>query len=82
MATQTIDGDMMVWKVIHEHPETYDVFREFGCPDMRKGIFALSAHVMKVRWAARAHHIELARLLAALNEAVAKSEGDLPVTGH
>jgi len=75
MATRTIDGDMKVWNVIQEHPETYDVFRKFGCPDMRKGIFALSAHVMKVRWAARAHHLDLDKLLAALNEAVAESEG-------
>ncbi len=71
MTRQVINGDMKVWDVIQDYPETYQVFRRFGCPDMRQGIFAVSAHFMKVRWAARAHHIELDELLAGLNEAVA-----------
>jgi hypothetical protein len=70
MAREAITGDMRVWEVIHDYPETYEVFRSHGCPDMRHGIFALSARVMKVRWAARAHHIELDQLLHALNDAV------------
>jgi hypothetical protein len=79
MIPQIIDGDMRVWTVIQEHPETYDVFRNFGCPDMRKGIFALSAHIMKVSWAARVHHIELDRLLADLNQAVSEHHLETPV---
>jgi len=70
MATQHVDGDMRVWKVIQEHPETYEVFRKHGCPDMRKGIFALSAHLMKIRWAAKAHHIPADELLRDLNSAI------------
>lgn len=70
MARKTITGDMRVWEVIQRYPETYDVFRRHGCPEMRKGIFALSAHVMKVRWAARAHKIPLDELLRDLNAEV------------
>lgn len=74
MKTHNVDGDMRVWNVIHNHPETYEVFRKYGCPDMRSGMYALSAHIMKVRWAACVHHIELDRLLNDLNEAVAEHD--------
>jgi hypothetical protein len=70
MAREYITGDMRVWEVIQRYPETYEVFRRHGCPDMRHGIFALSAHVMKVRWAARAHKIALDELLRDLNAEV------------
>lgn len=70
MLRETITGDMRVWDVIQRYPETFEVLRRHGCPDMRHGIFALSAHIMKVRWAARAHHIELDQLLHDLNTAV------------
>jgi hypothetical protein len=70
MALERITGDMRVWEVIQRYPETFEVFRRHGCPDMRKGIFALSAHVMKVRWAARAHKIPLDELLRDLNAEV------------
>ena len=71
---ETIDSDMRVWNVIEQHPETVEVFRGHGCPDMRKGIYALSAHVMKVKWAARMHHIPVDELLRDLNEAVQEKE--------
>lgn len=70
MTNERITGDMRVWEVIQRHPETFEVFRRHGCPDMRKGIFSLSARVMKVRWAARAHKIPLAELLRDLNAEV------------
>lgn len=70
MAREYITGDMRVWQVIQRYPETFEVFRRHGCPDMRHGIFALSARVMKVRWAARAHKIPLADLLRDLNAEV------------
>lgn len=82
MTRQAINGDMKVWDVIQDYPEAYQVFRRFGCPDMRKGVFAVSAHFMKVRWAARAHHIELEELLAELNEAVAGRDRGEPETRH
>jgi hypothetical protein len=49
---------------------------------MRKGMFAVSAHFMKVRWAARAHHIELEKLLGSLNEVVATHEEEPPSMRH
>lgn len=70
MATQHVNGDMRVWNVLQEHPETYEVFRKHGCPDMRKGIFAFSAHLMKIRWAAKFHHIPPDELLRDLNAAI------------
>jgi hypothetical protein len=70
MHTQQINGDMKVWDVLTQYPETYEVFRKFGCPDMRTGFYSLSAHVMKVRWAAKMHHIELHQLVNSLNEAI------------
>jgi hypothetical protein len=82
MTRQVINGDMKVWDVVQQYPETYGVFREFGCPDMRKGMFAVSAHFMKVRWAARAHHIELEKLLGSLNEVVATHEEEPPSMRH
>ena len=74
MATQKIDADMRVWDVIQKYPETFSVFQRFGCPDMRKGLYALSAHVMKVRWAAKVHHIDLDLLLSDLNQVVSREE--------
>ncbi|NIQ94372.1 MAG: DUF1858 domain-containing protein [Desulfuromonadales bacterium] len=78
MAQEKISPDMRVWDVIQEHPETVDVFRRHGCPDMRKGIYALSAHVMKVKWAAKVHHIDQDTLLRDLNRTIAE-EGDKTV---
>lgn len=74
MKRQMINGDMKVWDVIQDHPETYGVFRQFGCPDIRTGMFAVSSHFMKLRAAAHAHHIDLDALLKSLNEAVAREE--------
>ncbi len=65
-----ITSEMRVWKVIQKYPQTFEVFRSHGCPDMRKGIFALSARIMKVKWAATAHKIPLDDLLRDLNAAV------------
>lgn len=75
MEKETITGDMRVSEVIKKHPETYDVFRNHGCPDMRKGIYNLSAHVMKVKWAAKMHHIPADVLVDDLNEAVRHEGG-------
>jgi len=74
MKPQEITGNMRGWDVLQRYPETYEVFRRHGCPDMRKGIFALSAHVMKIRWAARAHKIPVETLLRDLNAAIEKRQ--------
>ena len=76
MKRQVINGDMKVWDVIQDYPETYGVFRQFGCPDIRKGKFAVSSHFMKLRTAAHAHHIDLDELLKSLNKAVAREKED------
>jgi hypothetical protein len=57
MDTQRISESERVWNVIQSHPEAYDVFRRHGCPDVRTGIYGLSAHIMKVKWAAKMHKI-------------------------
>ncbi|MEZ4484776.1 MAG: hypothetical protein R2864_09305 [Syntrophotaleaceae bacterium] len=54
MKRQQINGDMKVWDVIQDHPETYGVFRQFGCPDIRSGMFEVAAHFMKLRALAQA----------------------------
>ena len=64
-----ITPEMRVWKVVKDYPQTLEVFRGHGCPDMRKGIFALSARIMKVKWAAKVHKIPLDDLLRDLNAA-------------
>lgn len=82
MPMQRINADMKVWDVVQEFPETYGVFRQYGCPDMRKGMFAVSAHFMKVRWAAKAHHIDLDKLLHDLNEVIEQREQGSSSTLH
>lgn len=72
MDKEIITGDLRVWSVLQKYPETYDVFRGHGCPDMRKGIFAVSARIMKVKWAAKMHKIPAETLLADLNSAIKK----------
>jgi hypothetical protein len=67
-----ITSEMRVREVIEQYPQTFEVFRSQGCPDMRKGIFALSARIMKVKWAAKAHKIPLDDLLRDLNAAAEK----------
>jgi len=70
MGDGPITSEMRVREVIEHYPQTFEVFRSHGCPDMRKRIFALSARIMKVKWAAKAHNIPLEDLLRDLNAAV------------
>ena len=56
-----------VWSILKKWPDSYQVFRSHGCPDMRKGIFAITARVMPVRWAARFHGVPIETLLRELN---------------
>ena len=62
-----ITGDLRVAQVLRRWPDTGEVFRRFGCPDMRRGFFALMARIMRLRWAARVHRIPIDELLEALN---------------
>lgn len=63
-----ITPDMRVSEVLRSCPQSYVVFKQNGCPEMRRGFFSLMARVMKVRWAAAVHRIPLQRLLDELNE--------------
>jgi hypothetical protein len=58
---------MRVSSILSRWPTTYDVFRNHGCPDMRRGIFAITARIMPLRWAARIHKIDPEQLLRELN---------------
>ena len=69
--SERITGDMRVATVLRNWPETYEVFRQNGCPDMRTGVFSFTARVMRLAWAARVHGIPVEKLLRELN-AVAK----------
>ena len=82
MKRQVINAEMKVWDVIQDYPETYGVFRQFGCPDIHKGEFAVLSHFMKVRSAAHVHHIDLDMLLEALNEAAATHDKGASGTVH
>jgi len=58
---------MRVSSILSRWPTTYDVFRTHGCPDMRRGIFGITARIIPLRWAARIHKIDLEQLLRELN---------------
>jgi hypothetical protein len=77
MESKVIREDMKVWDVIQEYPQTFEVFQKYGCPDMRSGVFALSARIMNVRWAARMHKISVEDLLRDLNMVVKQPPGEI-----
>lgn len=63
-----ITPNMRVSEVLERWPSTYEIFAKNGCPEMRRGFFAMMAKIMKLRWAATVHRIPLERLLQELNE--------------
>lgn len=63
----TVEPDQKVARVIEQHPDTYRVFKKYGCPDMRSGFFSLMARIMSIRNAARIHRISLDDLMADLD---------------
>lgn len=82
MKKQIINGEMKIWDVIQEYPETYGIFRQFGYPDIRKGETAVTSHFMKLRAAAHAYHIDLDKLLESLNDAIARHDQGTCTTRH
>ncbi|MEX0769395.1 MAG: DUF1858 domain-containing protein [Balneolaceae bacterium] len=60
--------------VLENHPQTYCVFREHECPDMRSGFFSYMAKMMSIRNAARIHRIPEDRLLSDLRESIQMEE--------
>lgn len=65
-----IEPNRKVADLLEHHPSTYEVFREYGCPDMRDGFFSLMARIMSIRNAARIHRIPLDELTDDLEKAV------------
>ena len=65
-----------VWSILTSWPSTYDVFRRHGCPDMRQGIFAITARIMPLHWAAWMHRVPLDQLLAELNACAARRKDE------
>ncbi len=70
MSGEMITPEMRVWQVIQRYPQTFEVFRSHGCPDMPRMLSGLPARIMKVKWAAQMHKIPLDVLLRDLNAAV------------
>ena len=63
-----------VWSILSNWPSTYDVFRNHGCPDMRRGVFAITARFMPLSWAARIHRVPLEKLVSELNACADRAE--------
>lgn len=70
----TIDPDRKVADLVEQHPQTWEVFRSYGCPDMRKGFFSLMARIMSIRNAARIHRIPLNELISDLKAVIANTK--------
>ena len=70
--TDRITPRTRVAKILTTWPSTYEIFRRHGCPDMRRGIFALTARIMPLSWAARFHRVPLAELIEELNACAAE----------
>lgn len=64
-----IEPNQKVADLLEHHPSTYEVFREYGCPDMREGFFSVMARIMSIRNAARIHRIPLEDLMEDLEKA-------------
>lgn len=60
---EAIQPNQKVAEIIEESPESYRVFKKYGCPDMRDGFFSLMARIMSIRNAARIHRIPLDELM-------------------
>ena len=70
MSDGPITPEMTVWTIYKRYPQTLDVFFSFGCPDIRKGLFPWAMRIMKLKWAAQAHHVRTEDLVRALNAVV------------
>jgi hypothetical protein len=66
MSSEEITKDTKVGDVLAEHPDSFDVFMKHGCPDMRRGVFSMTAKVMPLKWAAFFHRVPLEVLLSDL----------------
>ncbi len=74
--SSSITPNQKVAELLDRHPQNYRVFRKYGCPDMRDGVFSLMARIMSIRNAARIHRIPEDKLLDDLEKAIANDEAD------
>lgn len=75
-----IDPDQKVADLVEQHPSPWEVFKSYGCPNMREGFFALMARIMSIRNAARIHRIPLDELLTDLEKARRMTNDGQPIT--
>ncbi|MDR8391891.1 DUF1858 domain-containing protein [Aliifodinibius sp. S!AR15-10] len=75
----TIDSDQKVADLVEQHPQTWEVFKSYGCPDMRRGFFSLMARIMSIHNAARIHRIPLDELIEDLEVVISETE---PLTNN
>jgi hypothetical protein len=68
--SSSITPNQKVAELLDRHPQTYQVFRKYGCPDMRDGFFSLMARIMSIRNAARIHRIPLDDLMKDLKKVI------------
>lgn len=71
---KSIDPNQKVANVLEQYPQTFQVFSEHGCPDMRSGFFSYMARIMSIRNAARIHRIPLDRLIEDLEESISNTQ--------
>ncbi len=69
-----IEPNQKVADVLKQYPQTFQIFREHGCPDMRNGFFSFMARIMSIRNAARIHRIPIDQLLDDLQEVIEPEE--------
>lgn len=72
--SSSLTPNQKVAELLEHHPQTFQVFRKYGCPDMRDGFFSLMARIMSIRNAARIHQIPLDELMNDLEKAIAEEE--------
>ncbi|MDQ6680781.1 MAG: hypothetical protein M3Y67_07430 [Pseudomonadota bacterium] len=75
---QRVTPRLTVATVLATYPDTVAVFRQHGCPDLRRGVFSLMCRIMSVRAAARVHRIPLDDLLRDLNAVAMRSGRNEP----
>jgi hypothetical protein len=76
--SESITSRTRVWSILTTWPESYEIFRRHGCPDMRRGLFAITARIMPLAWAARIHRVPLDQLLRELNACADREQNSDP----
>ncbi len=80
--SSSITPNQKVAELLDRYPQTYQVFRKHGCPDMRDGFFSLMARIMSIRNAARIHRIPLDELIEDLEKATLPAKNEQQLTDN